>query len=435
MKKIEFYSPVFESGNEKELLLDCLRNKRWSSFKGGTEGWNIEKVLKIKSIEAKKFKPLAIRYLGGKYVRDLEALVSKKFNVKYCVSANSATSCLSMAIGSLNLGPGDEVILPSMSWISTATSILSFHAIPVFCEVKDDTFCIDPDDIVKKISSRTKAIMVVHLGGNAADMFKIKKIAKKFNLKIIEDCAQAPGVKYRNQYVGTIGDVGIFSMTETKNITSGEGGLLITNNSNIAMKSRLIRNHGEGVAQKSWSKNKLLNVVGMNYRLTEFQAAIAIPQFKSLDSRNKKRKILFEYLLKKLKKYEEYLVPPKIEKYTEYYCYMLKWKWNPPNKKLNRNVVVDKLKKSGIPIIKGYQPMMHMLPIFSKKIAFKNGFPWSYQSKLNKKIKYGKGAFPKSEKINDKFIWFKYINPPNSFDQMDKVIKAFDSIFSKKNIK
>ena len=249
MKKIEFYSPVFESGNEKELLLDCLRNKRWSSFKGGTEGWNIEKVLKIKSIEAKKFKPLAIRYLGGKYVRDLEALVSKKFNVKFCVSANSATSCLSMAIGSLNLGPGDEVILPSMSWISTATSILSFHAIPVFCEVKDDTFCLDPDDIVKKISSRTKAIMVVHLGGNAADMFKIKKIAKKFNLKIIEDCAQAPGVKYRNQYVGTIGDVGIFSMTETKNITSGEGGLLITNNSNIAMKSRLIRNHGEGVTK------------------------------------------------------------------------------------------------------------------------------------------------------------------------------------------
>ena len=140
----------------------------------------------------------------------------------------------------------------------------------------------------------------------------------------------------------------------------------------------------------------------MNYRLTEFQAAIAIPQFKSLDSRNKKRKILFEYLLKKLKKYEEYLVPPKIEKYTEYYCYMLKWKWNPPNKKLNRNVVVDKLKKSGIPIIKGYQPMMHMLPIFSKKIAFKNGFPWSYQSKLNKKLNMEKvlSLNPKKLMIN-----------------------------------
>ena len=123
----------------------------------------------------------------GKYVRKLEGQFARNFNSKFCISANSATSCLSMAVGALDLGPGDEVLLPSMSWISTATSILTFQAIPIFCEVKPDTFCIDPDDIEKRITKRTKAIMIVHLGGNSCDMDKISKICKKHNLKLIED--------------------------------------------------------------------------------------------------------------------------------------------------------------------------------------------------------------------------------------------------------
>ena len=143
------------------------------------------------------------------------------------------------------LGPGDEVLVPSMSFNATATAILAYNAIPIFCEVKDDTFCIDPDDIIKKLTERTKAIMVVHLGGNGADMDNVVEIAKRNNLFIIEDCAQAPGVKYKNKLLGTLGDVSVFSLTETKNISCGEGGLLITDNKKVAMKSRLIRNHGE----------------------------------------------------------------------------------------------------------------------------------------------------------------------------------------------
>ena len=154
-----------------------------------------------------------------------------------------------MAIGALNLGPGDEVILPSMSWVSTATSILTFHAIPRFCEVKQDTFCIDPKDILKKINKNTKALILVHLGGNSCDMEPIIKIAKKYKLKIIEDYHKHQELHIK-KLVGTFGDIGIFSLTETKNITSGEGGLLITKNKDIAAKARLIRNHGEGLAKK-----------------------------------------------------------------------------------------------------------------------------------------------------------------------------------------
>ena len=426
MKKIKFYSPVIVTTEEKKNLLDTLKTKHWSSFKGATEGWNVEKVLNLSSEKANKFGPLEIRYLGGKFVRKLEYLASKKFKTKYCVSANSATSCLSMAIGSLNLGPGDEVILPSMSWVSTATSILTFNAIPRFCEVKQDTFCIDPVDILKKINKNTKAIILVHLGGNSCDMEVIVKIAKKNKLRIIEDCAQAPGVTYKNKLVGTFGDVGIFSLTETKNITSGEGGLLITKNKEIAAKARLIRNHGEALANNKWSKKKLLNVIGMNYRMTEFQAAVAVPQLKSLSKKNLQRQQLFNYLIRGLKKYDKYLIPPKIEARTKYYCYMLKWLWKPKKGMISRDKLFKKLNKLGVPVSRGYNPMMHELPIFAKKIAFKNGYPWKASPKI--KINYGKGTLPISEKINREFLWFKYINPPNTKKHMDYVISCFNKI-------
>ena len=167
--------------------MECLESKNWSSFKGATEGWDINKVGKMSSIEAEKYGPLDNRFLGGKYIRKLEAQFADKFNTKYCISSNSATSCLVMAIGAMNLGAGDEVLVPSMSYNATATSILAYNAIPRFCEVKDDTFCIDPDDILNKINQRTKAILIVHLGGNGSDMDKIIKIAKDKNLGLIED--------------------------------------------------------------------------------------------------------------------------------------------------------------------------------------------------------------------------------------------------------
>ena len=145
-----FAASCYISGNEKELLLQCLYSNNWSSFKGATEGWDINEFGKMKSVDAVKHGALDIRFLGGKYVRQLEADFANKFNVQFAVSSNSATSCLIMALGALNLGPGDEVICPSMSFNATATSILFFNSVPVFCEVKEDTFCLDPMILRKK---------------------------------------------------------------------------------------------------------------------------------------------------------------------------------------------------------------------------------------------------------------------------------------------
>ena len=420
-----FQPSVYISGNERELLLECLESNNWSSFKGATEGWDIEEVGLMTSLEASKFGATQNRFLGGAFVRELEKKFAQLMDAKFCVSSNSATSCLVMAIGALNLGPRDEVLVPSMSFNATATAILAYNAVPVFCEVKIDTFCIDPIDIEKKVNKNTKAIMVVHLGGNGAEMDSIMKIAEKYKLAVIEDCAQAPAVSYKGKSLGTIGDVGIFSLTETKNITCGEGGLLISNRDDIAMKSRLIRNHGEGVVKDSWTDDQLVNVIGMNYRLTEFQAAVAIPQIEDLCNRNEKRRVLTSYLLDGLKDYNEFLIPPAVEDGVDYCCYILKWKWKPEKGMLNRDELVKSLQAEGIPVTKGYGRMMHENPIFTRKLAYKFGFPFFFNGEKLTNAIYGSGTLPISEAINKEFIWFKYINPPNTKKDMDDVIRAF----------
>ncbi len=426
---MKFYPTVNILGNEKKELLKCLQSKNWSSFKGALNEKDYKKILNLNSIVAGKLKDLEVRFLGGKYVRKLESQVAKKFNVKFCVSSNSATSCLHMALASINVGPGDEVLVPSMSFNSTATSVLYVGAIPKFVEVKKDTFCIDPDDIIKKITKNTKAIIVVHLGGNSADMQKILKIAKKFNLRIIEDAAQSPGVKYKNKYLGTFGDIGVYSLTETKNITCGEGGLLVTNNKNFAKRSRLLRNHGEGVIPNNLKKTEYENIVGMNYRLTELQASIAIHQFSNLDKVNKKRKQNADILIKGLKKYKHLLIPQKIEKHTEYFPYILKFLWQ-GNHIIKKEILLKKLNQLRIPFTGGYGRMMHENPIFSKQIAYKNGWPYSFKKNKSLKKNYGTGSLPISENLNEKFIWFKFIHPPNGKKQMNFIILAFKKILN-----
>lgn len=426
---MKFFGPVNLAGDEQKLLLRCLKSKNWSVFKGALSKKDYHKVLNISSEDAYRYGDLDIRFLGGKYVRQLEKVVARKFNVKYCISSNSATSCLHMALSALNIGPGDEVIVPSMSFNSTATSVLYVNAIPKFCEVDEDTFNLCEKDFEKKISKNTKAVIVVHLGGCAARMNKIMKIAKRNNIKIIEDCAQAPGVKYNKKFVGTFGDAGIYSLTETKNISSGEGGLLITNNTKIAARSRLVRNHGEGVILDNFQKEDLENIVGMNYRMTEFQAAVAIPQFKNLDKINIKRKKLCSYLLKGLSKYSNILIPQKVEKNVEYYPYILKFLWKGDHI-LKREILIKKLNNAGVPFTGGYSRMMHQNPIFKKKIAYKNGCPFFCNKNKNITKNNFKINLPISEDINKKFLWFKFINPPNTKKHMDFIIRSFDKILN-----
>ena len=241
------------------------------------------------------------KFYGGKNVVKFEKNWSKYVNSKYTVTFNSNTSGLCSAIGAANISPGDEVIVTPYSMSATATAILGYQGIPVFADIDPKTFCLDPKQIIKKINKRTRAIMVTALFGHPSDIDNIIKIAKKYNLVVIEDAAQAPGAVYKNKIIGSKADMTVFSLNVHKHIHSGEGGMVTTNSKKFAEKLQLIRNHAESVVEDKKHRD-LVNCVGYNLRLTEIQAVIAIEQLKKLPKLLSQRIKNADYLSKKLSK-------------------------------------------------------------------------------------------------------------------------------------
>lgn len=426
VRKKPFLSPVVIGDNERRNINAVLNNKELSRFMGSPSK-DIDKLLVMESIKAEKYRGQYFSFLGGKMVRKFEADFARKFRVKYAISVNSATSGLSAALGAAGIGPGDEVITTSMSFNATALSILLFNSIPVFVDVDPENFCLVPGMIEKAITKKTRAILAVHLLGNSADMDSIMRIAKKHRLKVIEDCAQAPGTKYKNKFVGSIGDLGVFSFQETKNITTGEGGMIITNNKELAKRARLIRNHGESVPDISWSDEDLDNLVGMNFRMTELTAALGVAQLKKLDRNNSARIKNYQYLCRGLKNIPALKVCEIQKGAVPHIVAML---YDQDKAKVSRSKVLAALKAEGVPVGSGYVRAMYENPVFLKKIAYgKEHCPWSchlYNSKRN----YRQGDCPVAEGlIKEKFIWFYHLNYPNTTVDMQDVIYAFKKVF------
>ena len=318
-------------------------------------------------------------FLGGKKVREFENKIEKYFKVKYAVTFNSWTSGLIACVGSLDVSPGDEIIVTSWSMCATATSILHNNCIPVFADINIDTYNLDYSKIEKKITKKTKAIMVADIFGQSCDIREINKIAKKYKLKVICDSAQAIGSKIDKKFTGTLADLGGFSFNYHKHIHTGEGGVVVTNDKKLYRRLCLIRNHGEAVV----GKESLNNIVGYNFRLGEIESAIGIEQLKKLNNLIKKRITICEHLTKKLSKLP-FLKLPKNSKDRSNVYYLYPMQLEVKKIKHNRKFIVDKLKKEGVPgLIEGYVNI-HKLPIFRKKIAYgKKNFPWS----LNKNYK------------------------------------------------
>ncbi|MDE0812222.1 MAG: DegT/DnrJ/EryC1/StrS family aminotransferase, partial [Alphaproteobacteria bacterium] len=238
-------------------------------------------------------------FLGGPAVRKLETAWADQFEMKHAVSFNSLTSGLIAAIGALGIGPGDEVIVPPYTMQATATCVLMYGGVPVFADIHPGTCCIDPVSIQARITPRTKAIIAVHLFGHPADMPAIMSIARKHDLKVIEDIAQAPGGRLDNQWLGQFGDIGGFSLNYHKTIQCGEGGVMVTNDDELAQRLQLIRNHGEAVAADLQITN-LVNTFGGNMRMTEMEAAVAREQLKKLEILTVPRERLATYLDRRL---------------------------------------------------------------------------------------------------------------------------------------
>lgn len=318
------------------------------------------------------------RFYGGRFVKEIEKTWCDYLKVKHTVSMNSATSGLNAAIAAVGIEPGDEVIVTPYSMCASATCVLVYQGIPVFADVERKSFGLDPADIERKITRKTKAIVVVHLFGIPAEMDPIMKIARKHNLRVIEDCAQAPGALYKGKPVGTIGDIGVFSLNCHKTIQTGEGGLCTTNDDRLALRLQLVRNHGENVVSQmsAEEREKLLgnsidNVFGHNYRMTELEAAIGIEQIKKLDRLNEQRIQNTKILQTALSK-SKALKTPVIDEGSKAVYYVYPVLYNEAAFDVPRNLFAKALQAEGIPLSEGYVKPIYWLQIFQRQTAFGN---------------------------------------------------------------
>jgi perosamine synthetase len=325
MYKYPVYQPSL-SGNEKKYVNECL-DTSWISSK-------------------------------GKFVNMFEKSFAKHIGVDNAAGVSNGTVAIHLALVALGLGGGDEVIVPTFTYIASVNPILQVGATPVFVDSDETTWQMSPEDIKKKITKRTKAIMVVHLYGHPCDMDEIMKIAKEHNLFVIEDCAEAIGTKYKGKHVGTFGDIGTFSFFGNKTITTGEGGMVVTNDPTLF--DRLIHFKGQGLAKyrEYWH-----DTMGFNYRMTNIQAAIGLAQLEQLETfLNKKRQIADWY--------KEFLtgLPVKLQEevvdvYHSYWmCSIL------VEKHQLREKLRESLKKEGIETRPTFYPI-HTMPLYADKFA------------------------------------------------------------------
>jgi perosamine synthetase len=371
-------------------------------------------------------------FWGGKQVRALEDAFKKHFGVKYAVAVNSATSALHCATSAMGIGPGDEVIVTPYTMSASATAILMTGAIPVFADIEDQTFCLDPASVEANVTPQTKGIMAVNIFGHPAPLGPLKEIAEKHNLFIIEDNAQAPDAIYHGQKTGTVGDCGIFSLNRHKVMQSGEGGVMITDNDTIAQKAALFRNHGE-VIVADMGVEDIVNTVGLNYRMTEMEAAVARVQFERLPELNAWRIGNAERLSKVLAEIPG-LTPPAVADNCSHVYYLYGLKFDEKIVGLPRDLFCRAVSAEGFYARGGYVKPIYLEPMYQRKIAFgPNGFPFTANPR-NKNLSYAQGICPVVERMQDKeIIITTAFLPPNTEEDIELFAEACRQVIANRD--
>ena len=368
-------------------------------------------------------------FFGGPKVQEFERKCEAFFGVKHAIVVNSWTSGLIMAVGAIGIEPGDEIIVTPWTMSASATAILHWNAIPVFADIKPNTFCLDPKSIEDNITPYTKAIMVVDIFGHSADMKSIMDIAKKYNLKVISDTAQAPGAMYYGEYAGTLADIGGYSLNYHKHIHTGEGGILVTNSDLYADKLRLIRNHAEAVVETKGNKD-LTNMVGYNFRLGEIESAIGIEQIKKLPGLVKKRQKVSEKLTEGLTGLKGLQLPFVESQCTHvYYSYPMVIDVKLLN--ISKQKIAQALIAEGVEGISTGYTNIHLLPMYQEKIAFgSKGFPWKSEF-CRRDVDYSKGICPVAESLqDDSHISIGVCHYELENSDVDLIINAFKKVWS-----
>jgi len=368
-------------------------------------------------------------FYGGPKVREFEKCCAEYFNVKHAVTVNSWSSGLVTAIGAIGIEPGDEVIVSPWTMCASATAILHWNAIPVFADIENETFCLDPISVEANITSNTKAIMVIDIAGQSADMDALNAIAKKYNLKVISDSAQSPGAMYKGEYAGTLADVGGYSLNYHKHIHTGEGGILVTNDDQIAERMRLIRNHAEAVVGDKGEKN-LVNMIGHNFRLGEIECAMGIEQLKKLPGFISSRQRAAQRVSEGLKGPKGLRLPITRNGSTHVY-YVYKLMVDAKSIGVSRDRIFEALKAEGVEGLSTTFANLHLLPMYQKKMAYgSKGFPWNSEI-CTRNVNYSKGICPVAEELHDvSYLGFLMCLHEMEDNEVDQVIEAFRKVWT-----
>lgn len=320
---------------------------------------------------------------GANPVSTLEEHWARQFGFDHCVAVSTGTAALSLSLAALGVGPGDEVIVPALSFIATGLAPVHQMAVPVFADIDPVTFNLDPDDVKRRITARTAAIIPVHLHGAPADMDRLTDIANRHGLAVIEDAAQAPGATHRGRAVGGIGDAGAFSLQVTKNVpTCGEGGLVVTSNAELAEAVRRGRQFGE-VIESGHERDYVSYSLGWNHKMNALQAAFTDAQLTRFEDYERARQRNVAEFLARLAVLPGLRVPTPLPD-TTHVWHILRFRFDPAAFDLDgirpealRATLRRLLRAEGVPMSQ-YQLMP--LPdqkVFVDRIGFGSGYPWS----------------------------------------------------------
>lgn len=371
-------------------------------------------------------------FMGGPEVRRLEEDWAAYFNLPHALAVNSATSGLFAAVGACGVGPGDEVIVSPYTMSASAIAAAVYGAVPVFADIDPETFCLSAATIAARLTPRTKAIIVVHIFGGPADMDGILALARPRGIKVIEDCAQAPGGMYRGNYVGGLGDIGVFSLNYHKHIHTGEGGVVTTRDAELAERVALIRNHAETVVGPK-GREDLGGLIGFNYRLTELQAAIAVEQLKKLPRLIEERIQNVDVLARKLAGLPGLrpVIPGGPDRHV-FYVHPLHF--DAALLGVHRNTFVEAIKKElpsahlreHVPLIgAGYVKPLYLQPFYQKR-----QHPCAFNCpRYTGQVDYRPGLCPVVERMhNDELITHEFMRPGMTASDLDDVARGFEKV-------
>ena len=380
-----------------------------------------------------------VNYWTGSLGMEFEKRFAEWNGAKYCITTTSGTSALHTAVAGLNIGPGDEVIVPSYTFIATSFCVVQAGAIPVFADVRRHDHCIDPADIERKITKRTRAIIPVHLYGNVAEMDEIMEIAEKHGLFVVEDAAEAHGAIYKGRKVGTIGHAGCFSFCQNKTFTTGgEGGAVLTNDEELAWRCRQFRDHGYDVEKRlslleAEGALPYIHVrVGYNYRMTEMQSAIGLKEMERLDNWNlPRRRRNGEILIEELKDCEEILYLPVHTKEKVNGFYVFPIVLNLEKLKVKKKTILDALTAEGLPVWREFWPQGYKERAFLEHNGFGRAkFPFLSKEYTDpESVRYDKAYCPNAAWLEERaFIVHCY--PTLEEEHMRLIAKGIKKVLS-----